>query len=314
MMKPARAVIGIRKRRRASMGIAIAIRLCLLITTKRAGHGFSVRSSMAGVIAANGKKGTDVSVSVGFKTPEAKIDRILRDLQEHPTLMRKAMTFALDDTAEIMKQKQVEEMKRVFDNPRPYTLNALFVRKARGDNSLSAGIAFREFGVKGTPAYKYLMPHINGTGRNMKRHEKALQGLGVLGTSHTAPAKGYPKDAYGDINGGAYTRMLAELNILPEMLRGKGQFKKKRRDESKQFRVFFFKGGTKPAGIVEGSGDSARTMLRFIEPVTYKVRYDFYGLAKRTALEQFPIQLERQWLKWQPLGGYSSNGAFLMAA
>lgn len=255
-----------------------------------------------------------MAVSASFKTPEAKIESILRDLQEHPTIMRKAMAFALDDTAQIMKERQIEEMKRVFDNPRPYTLNALFVRKARGDASLSAGIAFREFGVKGTPAYKYLMPHIEGTKRNPKRHEKALMGKGVLDGSHTAPARGYPKDAYGDITGGAYTRMLAELDILPEMLRGKGQFKKKRRDESVRFRVFFFKGGTKPAGIVEGSGDSARTMLRFIEPVTYKVRYDFYGLAERAAREQFPIQLERQWLKWQPLGGYRTQGAFMMAA
>lgn len=258
-----------------------------------------------------------MAVSASFKTPEAKIESILRDLQEHPTIMRKAMAFALEDTAQIMKERQIEEMKRVFDNPRPYTLNSLFVRKPRGDTmeqQLKAGIAFREFGVKGTPAYKYLMPHIKGTKRNPKRHEKALMGKGVLEGSHTAPAKGYPKDAYGDITGGAYTRMLAELDILPEMLRGKGQFKKKRRDQSVRFRVFFFKGASFPSGIVEGSGDSARTMLRFIEPVTYKVRYDFYGLAKRTALEQFPIQLERQWLKWSPLGGYSTQGAFMMAA
>lgn len=270
---------------------------------------------MAGAIAASGKKGTDVSVSVGFKTPEAKIDRILRDLQEHPTIMRKAMTFALDDTAEIMKQKQVEEMKRVFDNPRPYTLNALFVRKARGDNSLSAGIAFREFGVKGTPAYKYLMPNIVGGARRQKRHERALQATGVLPAgSWTAQGSRYPRDSNGDITGGAYTRMLAELDSLPEMTGGRKQFQKKRKDESKRFRVFFFKGASFPSGIVEDRGGETIVMLKFIRSPNYKVRYDFYGLANRTALEQFPIQLERQWLKWSPLGGYSSRGAFLMAA
>lgn len=256
-----------------------------------------------------------MAVSASFKTPEAKIERILRDLQEHPSIMRKVLTFALDDCAEIMKQRQVEEMKRVFDNPRPYTLNALWVRKARGEQSLSAGIAFREFGVKGTPAYKYLMPHIVGGPRRQKRHERALQATGILPAgSFTAQGSRYPKDSYGDITGGAYTRMLAELDSLPEMTGGRKQFQKKRKDESKRFRVFFFKGASFPSGIIEDRGGEGTIMLKFIKAPNYKIRYDFYGLAERTALEQFPIQLERQWLKWSPLGGYSTRGAFMMAA
>lgn len=256
-----------------------------------------------------------MTFSASFKTPEAKIERILRDLQEHPAIMRKAMTFALDDTAEIMKQRQIEEMRRVFNNPRPYTLNALFVRKARGEQSLSAGIAFREFGVKGTPAYKYLMPHIKGGPRRQKRHERALQASGVLPAgSWTAQGSRYPKDQYGDITGGAYTRMLAELDSLPEMTGGRKQFQKKRKDVSSRFRVFFFKGASFPSGIVEDRGGQTIVMLKFTKQPNYTIRYDFYGLAERTAREQFPIQLERQWLKWSPLGGYSTRGAFLMAA
>lgn len=270
---------------------------------------------MAEAIAASGKKGTDVTFKLGFKMPETKMDRILRDLQEHPAIMRKAMTFALDDTAEIMKQKQVEEMKRVFDNPRPYTLNALFVRKARGDNSLSAGIAFREFGVKGTPAYKYLFPNIIGGPRRQKRSERALSGTGVLpNDSWTVQGTRYPRDGYGDITGGAYTRMLAELDSLPEMTGGRKQFQKKRKDESKRFRVFFFKGASFPSGIIEDRGGESIIMLKFVRKPNYKPIYNFYGLAFTTARREFPIQLERQWLKWSPLGGYSSRGAFLMAA
>lgn len=257
-------------------------------------------------------------VSASFKTPEAKIESILRDLQEHPTIMRKAMAFALEDTAQIMKERQIEEMKRVFDNPRPYTLNALFVRKPRGDTmeqQLKAGIAFREFGVKGTPAYKYLMPHIVGGPRRIKRHERALQATGVLPAgSWTVQGNRYPKDQYGDINGGAYTRMLAELDSLPNTPGGKAQFQKKRKDVTKRFRVFFFKGASFPSGIVEDRGGDTMVMLKFTRAPNYTIRYDFYGLAERTAREQFPIQLERQWLKWQPLGGYSTQGAFMIAA
>ena len=254
-------------------------------------------------------------VSVGLQTPEAKIEKIMKMLQDHPNLMKKAITFALDDTAQKMKEAQVEEMKRVFDNPRPYTLNALFVKKARGEQSLNAGIAFREFGVQGTPAYKYLMPHIVGGPRRRKRSEKALMATGVLPEeSWTAMGKNYPRDTYGDITGGAYTRMLAELDSLPAAAGGKKQFQKKRKDESKRFFPFVPKNATFPVGIAERNGDGIRMILRFVQEPNYKVRYDFEGVAKKTALEEFPKQLERQWLKWQPLGGYSTSSGFLMAA
>jgi hypothetical protein len=254
-------------------------------------------------------------ISIGLNTPEAKIERIMATLREHPNLMKKAITFALDDTAQKMKDAQVEEMKKVFNNPRPYTLNAIFVKKARGEGSLNAGIAFREFGVKGTPAYKYLMPNIVGGARRKKRSENALEATGVLPAgSWTAQGKNYPRDGYGDIGGGAYTRMLAELDSLPAASGGKQQFQKKRKDESKRFFVFTAQGNAFPSGIAERRGGEVTIMLKFIRQPNYSPRYDFYGLAERVARKEFPLQLERQWLKWQPLGGYSNSSGFLMAA
>jgi hypothetical protein len=256
-----------------------------------------------------------VTVAVSFNSPTAKIERIMKMLQEHPAIMKKAITFALDDTAEKMKQAQVEEMKKVFDNPRPYTLNAIFVKKARGEGSLMAGIAFREFGVKGTPAYKYLTPQIYGGQRRLKRHERALQSTGILPAgSMTAQGSNYPKDQYGDITGGAYTRMLAELDSLPELSGGRSQFKKKRKEKAGQFFVYTPQGASQPVGIAERRGENITIMLRFIQPPTYQPRYDFEGLARQTALLEFPKQLERQWLKWQPLGGYGNSSGFLLAA
>lgn len=254
-------------------------------------------------------------VSMKFATPEAKIEKLLSQLQAHPDIMKRAITFALDDTAQKMKEAQIEEMKKVFDNPRPYTLNALFVVKARGDNSLKAGIAFREFGVGGTPAYKYLMPNIVGGPRRQKRHERALAATGVLsGGSMTAQGRNYPKDQYGDITGGAYTRMLAELESLPGTPGGRKSAQKKRKDESKRYFLFTPKGASLPSGIAERRGGEVVVMLRFIAPPNYKPIYNFYGLSERIARLEFPLQLERQWVKWQPLGGYSGSSGFLMAA
>lgn len=251
-------------------------------------------------------------VALGFKTPEDKLKRILRDLEEHPAIMRKAITFALDDTAEGLKREQIMEMEVVFQSPRKYTLNALYAVKARGDNSLAAGLAWKEFGGS-IPAYKYLYPQVFGGQRRYKRHERALQGKGILPAgSMTAQGSNFPKDESGDITGGQYTRMLSELDALQDGSGGKNQYKKKRAAASRFF-VYTPKGANFPVGIAEPNGDGIRIMLRFIQPPDYTARYDYYGIANEYTRINFPKQLERQWLKWQPLGGYSKN-PFALAA
>jgi len=251
-------------------------------------------------------------VAVGFKTPDDKLRRILNDLQEHPAIMRKAITFALDDTAEGLRQEEVMEMEVVFNNPRKYTLNALYAVKARGENSLKAGLAWKEFGGS-IPAYKYIAPHVYGGPRRFKRHEKALQASGILPAgSMTAQGTNYPKDESGDITGGRYTRMLSELDALPNTPSGKKAMQKKRAAASRFF-VYTPKGAQFPVGIAEPNGDGIRIMLRFIQSPTYQKRFDYYGIADNYVRVNFPKQLERQWLKWQPLGGYSKN-PFALAA
>lgn len=255
-------------------------------------------------------------VALGFKTPEDKLKRILRDLQEHPAIMRKAITFALDDTAEGLKREQIMEMEVVFQSPRKYTLNALYAVKARGqvngDGVTTAGLAWKEVGGS-IPAYKYLYPQVFGGPRRYKRHEKSLQAKGILPAgSMTAQGRSYPKDESGDITGGQYTRMLSELDALQDGSGGKNQYKKKRAAASRFF-VFTPKGASYPVGIAEPNGDGIRVMLRFIQPPNYTARYDYYGIANEYTRINFPKQLERQWLKWQPLGGYGKN-PFALAA
>ena len=255
-------------------------------------------------------------VSISMTAPEAQLNKLLKDLEQHPSIMRKAITFALDDTAEGLRQEQVMEMEVVFNNPRKYTLNALYAVKARGNvdsNGMpTAGLAWKEFGGS-IPAYKYIYPHVFGGPRQMKRHEKALAARGILtGGSMTAQGRSYPKDESGDITGGQYTRMLSELNALQDGSGGKNQYKKKRAQASRFF-LYTPKGASFPVGIAEPNGDGIRVMLRFIDPPSYKKRYDYYGIANAYVRANFPKQLSRQWLKWQPLGGYGKN-PFALAA
>lgn len=257
-----------------------------------------------------------MSLSVSMQMPNDKLNKLIRDLEQHPSIMRKAITFALDDTAEGLRQAEVMEMEVVFQSPRKYTLNALYAVKARGQmdsNGLStAGLAWKEYGGS-IPAYKYIYPQVFGGPRRYKRHEKALQGRGVLPAgSMTAQGSRYPKDESGDITGGQYTRMLSELDALPGTPGGM-KSKQKKRAAGTRFFVYTPKGAQFPVGIAEPNGDGIRIMLRFIQPPTYKPRFDYYGVADDYVRVNFVKNLERQWMKWQPLGGYGKN-PFALAA
>lgn len=246
-----------------------------------------------------------MTVTTRFVTPEAKIAKLLGDLQQHPAIMRKAIAFALDDTAEGLRQAEVMEMEVVFNNPRKYTLNAIYTVKARGDNSLKAGVAWREFGGS-IPAYKYLTPQIFGGPRGDKRHEVSLRGKGILPAgSQTAQGRNYPKDGTGDITGGQYTRMLAELGALEGTPRGA---KSRPRKNGDAFFVLHGKDTKYPIGIAERKGGNVTVMLRFIKAPTYQKRFDYYGVADEYVRVNFPRNLTRQFNKWMPLQGYSGGG------
>lgn len=263
-----------------------------------------------------------MSLSVSMTAPTDKLNRIFRDLEQHPSIMRKAITFALDDTAEGLRQAEVMEMEVVFNNPRKYTLNSLYTVKARGQmdaNGMStAGIAWKEFGGS-IPAYKYIKPHVDGGPRRYKRHEKALQGRGILPEgSMTAQGRNFPKDDTGDITGGQYTRMLAELGALEGT--AKGAKSKPRKNGDSFFLMYGFRGmgpapkGTGfPIGIAERRGGQITMMLRFIKPPTYKKTFDYYGVGDEYVHKNFVRNLERQWLKWQPLTGFGKS-PFALAA
>lgn len=231
-------------------------------------------------------------------------DSVIAALEEKGRRMSDLLRFAVNDTVDDMVVSQRVEMRKVFDNPRPYTLNALYPRYAgKRGNILQAGIAFREFGVKGTPAYKYLTPHINGGKRRMKRSEKALQGLGILGDKYqTVQGDNFERDQYGDIPGGQYTRMLAELGASGIGLQGAKSQRNPRKKGDKRFFVMRRQNG-RPFAIAEKRGDLNVIMLVFTGMRTYKPRYDFYGVARRQVHASLPKHFNRIFSRMMGGGG-----------
>lgn len=197
-----------------------------------------------------------------------------------------ATALALTRTAEGLMKRQKKEMRRVFNKPLPYTVNAVAFQGAdKRDPKPDARVFFREFAGKGTPAYKYLEPNIHGGPRRAKAHERRLRSLGILtANGFTAPGRDAPVNARGNIAGGHYTRLLAAVGAL-----GGDSTTARSRRRNKGVRGYYVarKGG-RAVGIRRHVGGQSKRILNFIGSPSYRPRYDFYGLSDRYVKKFLP--------------------------
>lgn len=233
---------------------------------------------------------------------KANWDVVGKRLRATEDLVTAAMEKAIAATAFDMLEFNKNLMKQSFDRPMPYTLNGFFARGPRQNNGeLKGGIYAKEYGVKGTPAYKYLMPNIDGGPRRYKRHEKLLKSKGILpGGMMTAPGKHVARDWAGNISGGTYTSMLAQLDALTSlgenMRSGKGRAKKPKggmKTASERRYFILYKAGRPVAVMERNRSNYIRTMLNFITPVNYQKRYPFYDGNQHFIKSQFPLKFYR---------------------
>lgn len=141
-------------------------------------------------------------------------------IQKFPYLFRYAVSTALNDTAFDAKKRLAEHAKRVFNNPRPVTINAGYVYNRSTPETLQAKVGLKDFLPKGTDPEIYLRPQIYGGGRAQKRFEKALiKKFPSFGrTTYFVPAMQNKEflDRYGDLRGSVVTQMLSHLQAFGE--------------------------------------------------------------------------------------------------
>jgi hypothetical protein len=128
-----------------------------------------------------------------------------------PTISMRALNL----TADQVKEALVEEMRRTFDRPVPYTLNAPYVKYASKTN-LTARVLLREFGGK-SRSEKYLLTQVHGGGRGLKSFESALRKIGTLPDGmYAVPGQKAPMNAYGNINPGFIVQILSYFRAFGE--------------------------------------------------------------------------------------------------
>jgi hypothetical protein len=131
-----------------------------------------------------------------------------------------ATAYALTQTAKDAQKTIIERMQSVFDRPKPYTLNGTFVKAATKRN-LVAVVKLKDGynsitdngGVRGTPD-QYLRSQIKGGQRRETAFERLLVYNGLMLPGYFAvPTNFAPRDAFGNVPPGFYTRILSQLEI-----------------------------------------------------------------------------------------------------
>lgn len=202
--------------------------------------------------------------------------------------------FALTKTMQAAQVGEREEMERLFDQPVDWTLNSLqVVTASKTDNPITAQLKFREFGGKGTPAWKYLTPEIEGGERRHKSHERRLIAAGIMHDSEYAvPGEGVTLDANGNMPGSLLEQILSQLQAAGGSGYASNQTSRsrKRSKGGQQGLTYFVLRGTKAANGIYLRRSAERTIkpiLIFVRPPSYAPRFGAYDLAKQFVHDNF---------------------------
>ncbi|MBF0423242.1 MAG: hypothetical protein HQL73_09650 [Magnetococcales bacterium] len=209
--------------------------------------------------------------------------------------VRFAASLALTRTAGVVRDELNREMRSIFDRPNPYTLNSLRIVPST-KQTLEAKVWFKD----PPSGLHYLEPQVYGGGRQVKRFEKNLHRVGQMPAGWFAiPTSAARTDAYGNISVGQLNQILSALRAFPEV----GYLANRTRDPRRAKRnqpefVVIGPGGSRPPGVYQRwpNGGFAR-VLAFVPSVSYRKRFDFFGIAQRVVAREMAGQFEKALLE-----------------
>lgn len=187
----------------------------------------------------------------------------------------------LTQTVTKIVREERKEMRRVFSNPSRYVTGGVVAQTARKeDKPIRAAVTDAYFGA-GVPAANILMPHIKGTHRKYKSHERRLARQGLLpAPMMTAPNREYSWPNRARATAGLYNRILTGLKSHnPDQQRQGGS--NRRKNKATQGWYIAKKAGRNVGVSYRPKGGQRQKVLNFIAPPTYKKRFDYYGVIDR---------------------------------
>jgi hypothetical protein len=206
-----------------------------------------------------------------------------------------ATALALTKTAQAVKTDLSKEMGKAFENPTTYTLNSLKVERAE-KATLVATVGVRG-GDQGKGAVRWLAPEIAGGGRS-HAIEAMLEPLGLPPAGmYAVPGNAAKTTGSGKLDINWFRSLVSDITsqgiseargIVTKRTKGTG----KKRQGALQYVVLMTKWGKLLPGIYGRRGRGIFPFILFVRPPKYRAKYDFYGVATRTANARFPDEFK----------------------
>lgn len=236
---------------------------------------------------------------------------------------------AINATAKKVAQEEGKAIVSAFDRPRPSTLKAIVVKKwarYKGDafdleaiiaiddyvrSTSSEGVFTANSNAQGKGAVapaKYLLAQILGGTRVAKRFEVALQRAGVMppGMMAVFAKRSGALDPYGNLPGPKIVQILSYFQAFQERGFRANMKKTSKRNlalgkrKGMKWGFAYFRGG-KGTGLPDGiwerhypNGETGKSFIRpvliYITAATYRRRFDFYEIARRTIDTAWPVE------------------------
>lgn len=228
-------------------------------------------------------------------------DKVAAAINAFPAnVVRPAAVDALNWLAYDLVLVEQGEMRSVFDDPAPWTLNSMKVEKATVSNPV-AGVGWKDTNAR-TAAGKYLMPQVKGGPRPHTPFEYRLVSLGILRSGEfLAPARFAERNGRGDLNPGQLTKILSDLGTIDAAAKYPGARNRGRRATETYYvdrkgRGEFFGNATTnaPPGIYLNKGARRRLLVfAIVRQPSYRPIFDFYGVADRYKAANFADKFRR---------------------
>lgn len=209
------------------------------------------------------------------------MDKTIESFLKYPRLLVSAVADALNHLGNRIRKDERMEIATVFDRPTPFTLNALEMLKAT-KTDLSTTVRLKVSPRLGER--HFLVPQIKGGGRDLKRSERWLRGVGILPPGKfIAPGSGLALNQYGNITGPKMVQILSALKAFPETGYQMNITARSRKRNTKPRDFFVKRRAGVPYGVFEKRGKRVLPVLLFISRPSYRKRYDFHGVAAAAA-------------------------------
>lgn len=209
-------------------------------------------------------------------------------------VMPKAARWALNDVAFEILAENKDLMRRVFDNPTPFTLNAFYVRKA-SLSDLNAVIERKRF-----PASRhYLEVQSEGGARRKTGVERLFtQRLRYEGLIQAVvPTKSLRRNRYGNIAPGTLQRIISGVRAQGDGAQNTTAASRARANAGSSRRAEYFVPRADSAlspGVYQRKGEKLTKVLAFSEVApSYSKRFPMEAHAEKVARDRIELAFDR---------------------